>query len=251
MFCLSVFSQENSCKLRVEGVSLQSEYINRCDPSFVSELVKKHLGFIISVDNLPEDESEFFLLIERPLFANGFLGFSSEQANRIVKVSRDQLLLQQKGLSYPFPVITSFSSAGYAPGERVEIHLLNHNQHELSKVAFIPSPLRKRSKDGVAKILFECISLESSWYKASFTGFEENEVVMFESESGSEKILPQKLNINKSLMFNYSNAVVGMNGGVSRFTVIRDNGEKLVFKLPWGIKLMPYFKGYVAHGDKI
>lgn len=183
--------------------------------------------------------------------AYGFAGCPHDQAMRKITMTKEQVLAQQKELAFHQPLLMTLSSAGYLPGERIEIRILDKYENKLSSVAFIPFPIRKKFKDGTAKISFECTSLENSMYRVYYTGFEEDEVVTMESQSGFEKMPPQELTINEKNGYGYSNAVVGMNGGISKFTVTRKNGDKVVFRLPWGSKFLPYMKGNLSYGDKI
>ena len=40
-----------------------------------------------------------------------------------------------------------------------------------------------------------------------------------------------------------------MKGGMSKFILSREDGEKIVIKLPWGSKLLDYLKGKLGYGD--
>lgn len=249
LICNPLFSEESDLKLIVESIGLKSQYIHRCAPSFISEIKRKHLGYIISLNNLPDDE--LTLVIERPLMVYGFAGCPPDQAVRKIPMTKEQLVIQQKDLAFPRPLVMTLSSAGYVPGERIEIRILDKYDNELSQVAFIPSPLRARFNGGKAKVSFECISLESSMYKISYSGFEKHEVVSVDSQSGFESIPTFPLEINENALTMFSNAVIGMNGGISQYTVTRKNGDKVTLKLPWGNKLIPYLRGELSHGNKI
>ena len=82
LFCTSLFSQENPCKLHLENVSIKSDYLDRLEPEFISFLRRSHLGYVLSIKELPKEGSEFTILIERPLFKNGFLGLKKKKQTK-------------------------------------------------------------------------------------------------------------------------------------------------------------------------
>ena len=77
----------------------------------------------------------------------------------MIKNSREELLAKQEMLSYPHPVVSFISSAGYLPSEPIEIRLLDDKEKQLAKLAFMPCPVNRKFKDGKAKISFRCLIL--------------------------------------------------------------------------------------------
>ena len=158
------------------------------------------------------------------------------------------MLNNQKQYGALNPIVDSFVCAGYLPGEKINLFLLNNKDKIIAKTSLVPSPLEKVFPDRKAKITMEYLGGDASWYMVFFSGFDEDEEISFQSISGTEEIPSQKLKI-KNMAMRYSNGVVGATGGRSIVTFARKSGEKVVFVLPWGNQLRPYLEGKVAFGE--
>lgn len=246
----------NSLSASVEGTELIVEMIDlnnvnksQVDPIFLELLEKYKRGVHIAVENLPDQLSEFNVIIDRPLFKEGFLGYSYDKLIRKYSVTKEELLENQKQFSSSHPIVDSFVCAGYLPGEEINLSLLTNENKLIANTSFIPNPLEKTFSDGKAKISLEFSGGQASRYKVFLSGFKDNEPITFQSISGTEEIPPQTFRIKKNIGFFYSNGVVGAYGGKSILSFQRESGEKAVFILPWGNQLLPYLEGKVAFGE--
>lgn len=248
LVCLPAFVfGQDWCTLKVETVDFDTVNKNQIDPNFLTYLEKYKRGVKIIAENLPSDPLQFTVVIERPLFKEGFLGYTYKTAKREYKVTREEIFSNQKLYGSSEPIIDSIVCAGYLPGEKINLYLSGNNKF-ISKTAFIPNPLEKVFSDGKAKISLEYLGGQASRYAVIFSGFDENEEITFYSISGTEELPPQKLHINNMLL-RYSNGVIGADGGKSIVTISRESGESVTFVLPWGKKLIPYIEGKVAFGE--
>ncbi|MFB5616944.1 MAG: hypothetical protein ACE5RS_07365 [Nitrosopumilus sp.] len=246
-----VFSnQKHPCTLHLSKIDLSKIDKNDLDPDALFWMEKSHIAGMISVENLPKKNTSYNVKIERPLFKDMDKKLFTSMPERIVKIYSIDMLAYQKRISYKFPVLLNIVSAGYLPGEKINVILLNKKKKELGKLSWIPNPIEKTFSDEKAKITIEYTLLKNSWYTVTFSGFEKGEVVKVESSSGFEKLPATDFNVDQKRM-RYSNGVIGGEGGVSCFTVVRKNGEKIVFKLPWGKSIFPYLRGEIPYGKEI
>ncbi|MGA8164357.1 MAG: hypothetical protein WB791_04940 [Waddliaceae bacterium] len=233
-----ISEEKKECRLQVITMSPQ-----QVAQSNIKEIVNHNFGLehfvsIVSVENLKETTLK--VKFDRPLFKDYFSRFpESERPISVIETNKDTMVSVQKILGQEFPVVTMVSSKGFIPGEKFNVSLLDKNNNLLGAITFIPYPLEKTSIDGKAKVIAEYSILQPSFYSIKFEGFEKGEEVMFESLSGLEKIPKQKFNTDVPEI-GYANGVVNQDGGKSRVTVERKNGEKIVLELPWGKEVLPY-----------
>ncbi len=250
-FCLSAtqVTTSDQCQLVVKTVDLNNVNKRQVSAEFLEYLQKYKRGFNIIARDLPIDASHFTVVIERPLFKGGFLGYSYESSIRSYNVTREEILESQKRSGQPELIIDSLVCAGYLPGEKINYALFTDNNKIVAKTSLIPNPLEKMFSDGKAKIQMEYFGGNGSWYAIKFTGFENEETISFQSISGTEEIPEQKFKVLNTVGMHYCNGVIGAEGGKSILTFRRASGDKVVFVLPWGYKLIPYLEGKVAFGE--
>ncbi|WP_154017862.1 hypothetical protein [Candidatus Protochlamydia phocaeensis] len=139
------------------------------------------------------------------------------------------------------------SSRGFLPGERIycRYEILDGSfEHEIT---FIPNPIQIKDEAGNVILEAELCNLIPACYKITLLGLKKSEKIKFRSVSGEEGVADSFKLSAIAPSFTYSPDVEGQKGGVAELTLIRQNGQRIRLKLPWGVQLLRYGRGNTVY----
>ncbi len=146
---------------------------------------------------------------------------------------------------HPFIVITS---AGFLPGEKVNVCIRSNDKTIHQEFTLIPHPMQAESSDGKLSIEAELLSYLFTTYRLHVKGLKEGERYTFESRSGGETIKESRVFQAENVITSMP-GVVGKKGGNATVFIRNEAGSEASIKLPWGDQLIPFFEGKCYYPD--
>lgn len=135
------------------------------------------------------------------------------------------------------------SGCGFFPGEEVSVVVRSKKNNKKSKkIKIKPNPMVQKSCHDEAMISATLSSIFPANYFIELNDFIEGENLKIESIIGEETFVTD-VKMEKGFGVGFLPGVVGQEGGVSKLTIARENGESLKLDLPWGMELVPYTTG--------
>lgn len=230
VFLTTLNAKEEGFDLTCETISIKTitgskkyRSLENFDPGHHKTLIKLH--------KYP-DESNFVFTYYRHIFPN--------EKRQIAPMEN----LVYNGTTIGEKIPTMFiSSRGYLPGEKVCVVVSTKDNRWASKpIIFFPNPLVKKDKHSRAKITAELAIRIPTNYEFKFEGFREGETLKCTSFSSGE-LLNSEFICKKGNAFLYAPAVIGKEGGVSRITFERENGDRISFSIPWESEFSHHLRG--------
>lgn len=139
-------------------------------------------------------------------------------------------------------------SIGYIPGQKVTLIFKSSNGKAKEEITIIPSPLIAKSSVDGAKIEAKITDIPSSAYLIELNGFTVGEDLVLNSFSGDEH-LRHRIKFDGPAAMGYLPAVIGIKGGIAKYSITRSSGEILKLELPWGWEWMKYSLYYTKDGN--
>lgn len=144
--------------------------------------------------------------------------------------------------------IMYIDSTGYTPGCPVTFIFQDGKKKELKKeITVVPNRLFVKSPVDNAQIEATIVQASPAVYNFQFTGFIENEELLFRSSSYDEQF-ETKLQLSKNILTTMP-GVINKQGGIARLSFTRASGEILKLELPWGWEWMKYCMYYDENGE--
>ncbi|GAB4225822.1 MAG: hypothetical protein Tsb0021_01190 [Chlamydiales bacterium] len=141
------------------------------------------------------------------------------------------------------PILGAITSKGFLPGEVIQIVAYDGKMRLIGNDYITPLPLEKTSLIDGATISFQLKTTEPEFYFINFEGFGETEIVHMKSESLHETMASSLT--DRFRLVSYSPNVKGHKEGTAKVTFTREDGERIVFEVPWGESLHKYRMGEV------
>ena len=210
--------------LSVETIKRSSKY-HHLDMSDAG-----HHKTILRLTHLPRSSS-YILRCQRPLAP---MKGKTQKLKREILLGNGELFGEGEALI--------ISSRGFLPGEKVILSLETEEGNLLRKISFIPHPLIFEMKDGTSKIKGELICISPTRYEFFFEGIPSNETLKMLSFSSGE-FLDYDFCYKQGSCLAYMPGVIGQEGGLSRLTIKKTNGDRFILNLPWGKELLRHLDG--------
>ncbi|NGX42797.1 MAG: hypothetical protein K940chlam7_01085 [Chlamydiae bacterium] len=204
--------------------------------SLLDEFDPGHYKSLVKMYNVPQEQELVIKMKRKVLDITNYM----ERA----RFSREQVFVNGDAIGENVAMFT-VSSRGFLPGEKCEIIVESQSGKSRSEpIVLTPLPVISKSKNSEASISAELALLYPTTYSISFEGFDPDEKLKITTISYDEKGSGE-LVFSKKNGFLFTPGVIGKEGGISKITIYRQNGEQISQYLPWGKDLIPYSKGEV------
>lgn len=236
LFAPSVYGADKM--LNLSAKTLSPTEVNQIKNENLGKSTANNYATIITIENIPDIEN-FKIKIERPLLKE----IPSEKNKKFhdqIDIKREAMVKMGKDFGTDFPCFM-IQSNGFLPGEEVSL-IVECKNYKSAPLKFSPHPLQMKSAIDKATVSIRLAGLGMSTYAINFKDFNPNEKIKYTSESCGElisKTFEAKSNVTMLLTC----GVIGYEGGLDTFKIIRNNGEALEITFPWGTDLVEHLYG--------